>query len=155
MSNQNENKALLDLARIKAFANDLITPEEFAAVGETPLAKGLYIRLAGLYGDHIINGQTVYNFAKHRWCWHDPSAVIYAEDTSSNAPYSKYHVNTCTQEINEDSAVMYINKIYGFEASRVEIAQRPFYESTDWNFISFAVAGYDYLLHNGELYFTE
>lgn len=79
----------------------------------------------------------------------------------------------CEEILTEAAAKILINKEFGFEASRIRIytevktyenvggrlvgkdtyTRKPLYASTDWNYIRFNVAGFQYEMIDGSLYF--
>ncbi|MDD2956392.1 MAG: hypothetical protein PHD67_08770 [Oscillospiraceae bacterium] len=133
----------------------LLSKEEFMAEAnrrgtkehsEELYAGMLYDAIAELAKEKKLDPCMVYQYARFRWCFNQPDAVVaYQTDRE------RWSVNNCDTEITTERAVVEVNQEWGFEASRVKILDNPYYESTDWNWIRFDCAGMSWLMCNGSL----
>lgn len=129
----------------------LISKEEFLAEAnlrrDHPNAADAYDALAELVTEKKLDPGGVFKYARFGWCLDNPEAVVVC-----NTYWDRWSVNNCDTEITTEKAAVLVNGEWGFEASRVEIMDTPYYESTDWNWIRFRCAGMYWLMCNGSLY---
>ena len=133
----------------KAQHGVLLTEEEFLteAGKDTDEAKAAYNRLKALCDENKIKAAEVYRYAKLGWCLREPYAIVAYE---GDKPFT-YYVNNCDTGISDPDATLKINEEWGFEASRIRIVGKPYYDATDWQFIRFNCAGMAWLWVNGDL----
>ena len=121
--------------------------EEMSPVDNDTVTKQLYHRLRSLAEEGILTPLTLYQYAKYKWCRNRPEAVI----AYQTGPKS-WAVNNCGETISEDRAKLILNSEWGIEASRIELLCTPYYDATDWNYISFRCGSCDWIMQDGELY---
>ncbi len=135
----------------KASHGILITREEFMLEAnlhyEHQNAGETYDALAQLVTAKKLTPGEVLTYARYNWCLDHPEAVL-AYQTERD----RWIVNNCDNEITTERAVMEVNAVWGFEASRIKVHGIAYYDSTDWNWIRFDCAGMSWLMCNGTLY---
>lgn len=134
----------------KADQDVLITLEEFlteAGRVQGDPAADTYEVLAALVGEGKLRPRKVFGYAHYRWCLDKPEAVI-AYQTGRD----EWAVNNCGEEVTEEAARILVCEEWGFEASRVQIIETPYYDATDWQFIRFDCAHVPWLWQNGSLF---
>jgi len=109
--------------------------------------KEVYDKLLSLYNAKKIKANEIFNFARFKWCLDAPDAIIEYE----TAP-SVWNVNNCAMEVAHDEAVVRINAEWGFEASRIKIIGKPYYDASDYQYIRFDCALMGWLYTDGQLY---
>lgn len=149
---ENEQDAHAGYGRmVKSMEGTPLTLEEFLAElqaeGDTLSQQQLYGALLEHMKKGALSAQDIYLYAKYRWCVKAPEAVI-----AYKIGKKQWAVNTCSEKITEDQAKVLINTNFGFEVSRIKLLDVPYYDATDWNFISFRCGPYDWLMWNGDLY---
>jgi len=77
-----------------------------------------------------LNAPEVYNYARYKWCLHDPQTIA-AYQTDPN----KWVVNNCDTLTTEEKAIIAANCEWGFEASRIQIIGTPHLDATDNHYI--------------------
>lgn len=134
----------------KCSRNVMLSEEEFiveAGEGFDPeTLKEVHAALVALVRQRKLEASEIYRYAYFNWCLRNPEAIIAYKD------YDRWLVNDCGTEIAEEDAKIRINKVWGFEASRIEIVGTPYYESGDWQFIRFDCACMTWLWKNQTLY---
>lgn len=132
----------------KAAHHIVLTEEEFLleANRKDAAAARTFRNLLKLFEERRITAATIYRYAKFSWCMKNPEAVIAYE-----GDHDRWYVNNCDAEITEEEAIVKVNKEWGFEASRVSIVGKPYYDATDWQFVRFNCAGVAWLWANGNL----
>lgn len=129
----------------------LLTPDEFIAEAgknyDTSTLKIVYAKLKGFYELHQLTSRELYNFAQFKWCLRHPEAII-----SRQTEQQHWFVNNCDTEISIPEAQMRINDMFGFEASGIEIIGTPYYDATDYQFITFRTREIEWLYHNDDLF---
>lgn len=144
----------------KATRSLLITSDEFIAEAELGLcpfseekrerAKEAYEILADYANKNIISVGEVYSYAKHNWCLESPEAIIAYQVCGADS--IQYVVNSCSEIISQQEAIVKINREWGFEASRIKVVGTPYYDATDWQFIRFDCCGMSWLWAEETLY---
>ena len=136
---------------VKAEQGSPLTWEEFWAElrmdGDSTAAQKLYQTLRRYMESGALSACQLYGYARHKWCIRHPEAVI----AYQTGPKS-WVVNTCSEEIPEDRALLLVNSEFGFEASRIKLLGTPYYDAADWNFICFRCGPYDWLMQDGDLH---
>ena len=130
-----------------------LTLEEFIAEGisrcnyNSEVLEEVYVKLINFYNTKKLKARYIYQFARFKWCLSDPEAII-AYETSQ----SVWNVNNCSTEITDTIAIMQINGEWGFEASRINIIGKPYYDASDWQYIRFDCASMGWLYTDGQLF---
>ena len=114
------------------------------------LLKSVYDVLVKLVEQEKIKPGEVYRYARNKWCLRNPDAIIAYETYQRGR--DEWLVNNCDTEIAEAEAVLKVNREWGFEASRIDIIEVPYYDASDWQFIRFNCAGTAWLWQGGNLY---
>jgi len=129
----------------------IITEDQFIAEAgkhyDTETLKYVYAVLEELVSQKKLYASEVYRYAHFKWCLQNEKAIVAYQESQAN-----WIVNNCDTEITEEKAIVEVNSEWGFEASRIEIVDTPYYESTDWQFIRFDCAHMTWLWKNGNLY---
>ena len=110
-------------------------------------ARETYNVLAEFVKAGKITAAEVYRYAHYKWCLQNPEAII-----AYQRERDEWEVNNCGMEISEEAATVAVNSEWGFEASRIKIIGKPYYDATDWQFIRFDCAHMTWLWKNGNLY---
>lgn len=147
-----EEDALAGYSRmVKAKQGTPLSWEEFCAElhmeGDTSAAQKLYQNLCKHMKKGALSAYELYGYARHHWCIKHPEAVI-----AYQIGPKRWAVNNCGETISEDRARLLINSEWGFEASRIKLLDTPYYDATDWNYISFRCGSCDWVMQDGELY---
>lgn len=134
----------------KSTLGSLLSEEEFleelSPADNAAAAKRLYHTLRSLAEQGILKPLELYQYAKYKWCRNRPEAVV-----ACQIGPKRWMVNNCGETISKECAILLLNSEWGFEASRIELLDTPYYDSTDWNFIRFRCGPYDWLMKDGEL----
>lgn len=109
--------------------------------------KNVYARLIELVTTGKLSKNEILAYATYKWCLRDVKTLV-----ACLIEPEHWEVNNCGSEIEEEQAIIQINREWGFEASRIEIQGIPYYEATDYQFIRFSCAHAEWLWKNGELY---
>ena len=129
----------------------LLTLDEFIAESgknyDAETLKIVYAKLKGFYELNRLTPRELYNFARFKWCLRHPEAII-----SRQTEQQHWFVNNCDTEISIPEAQMRINDMFGFEASGIEIIGTPYYDATDYQFITFRTREIEWLYHNDDLF---
>jgi hypothetical protein len=137
----------------KARHDILLSQDEFIAEANTrnnynpDVLIEVYGKLIDLYNAQKLKASDVYQFARFKWCLSNPDAIV-AYETSQ----SVWNVNNCATEVSHDEAVVRINAEWGFEASRIKIIGKPYYDASDYQYIRFDCAYMRWLYTDGQLY---
>lgn len=125
----------------------LITEDEFLAEAQRQdnQARGVYKKLCQLVKDGKISNQDVYYYAFYKWCLNDVEAIV-AYQTRRG-----WIVNNCCSEINIEVAKEKIYKEFGFDMKLIEVIEKSYYGSTDFNFIRFDCCGWHWLMYDGKI----
>lgn len=144
----------------KSGRNILITADEFiteAELGahqfseeERETAKKAYEVLAEFVKKDILTCPDLYKYAKYNWCLEDPSVIEVCQVNEFD--HLVNIVNSCSERVSQEAAIIKINKNWGFEASRIKVIGTPYYESSDWQFIRFHCCGMSWLWAEENLY---
>jgi len=136
---------------VKTQRGDPLTWEEFLAElqieGDPATAKQLYHTLRQYVECGALSAYDLYHYAKYRWCIKCPKAV-----TAYQIGKKRWAVNSCSEVITEERAKLMVNADFGFEASRIKLLGVPYYDATDWNYITFHCGAYDWVMWNGNLH---
>lgn len=114
---------------------------------DTETLKSVYAALSELVALGKQQPSDVYEYAHYGWCLRDPNAIIAYQEGPG-----KWIVNNCGTEVSEDKAIIAVNSEWGFEASRVRIIGRPYYDATDYQYIRFDCAHMTWLWKNRNLH---
>ena len=129
----------------------LLTEDEFITeAGEhydVETLKSVYVTLAKLADQKKLKPGEIYQYAHFKWCLRNPEAIVAYEDSSDH-----WIVNNCGTEVTMEKAIVCVNSEWGFEASRIKIIGKPYYEATDYQFIRFDCAHMTWLWKNSNLY---
>ena len=129
----------------------LITEDEFIQLAgeifDTEKLRQVYVRLVELVGQGKLKEQDVVKYAKYRWCLCNPEAIIATE-----VDLIEYIVNNCNTAISENEAKVRINHEFGFEVSQITIIGTPYYEASDWQYITFECREFNWLWANANIY---
>ena len=135
----------------KATDGEVLTEEEFLLELQprdtSDLDKQLYNRLCGLVEQGALKAGDLYQYARFKWCFRHPEAVIACE-----VGRNRWVVNNCGEAIDMERAQQIINREWGFETALVEIIGTPYYDATDWHFIQFRCKGMGWVMCNDSLY---
>jgi len=136
---------------VKCKKGILLTEDEFITeAGEyydTETLKSVYVILAKLADQKKLRPGEIYQYAHFKWCLRNPDAIVAYEESTDH-----WRVNNCGEEITTEKAIICVNSEWGFEASRIKIIGKPYYEATDYQFIRFDCAYMTWLWQNGNLY---
>ena len=141
----------LQAAFARRTKSELLTEEEFleeAGAQEMPSAKKAYQVLSEMARNGMIDSAEVYLYAHYRLCIDRPEVIIAYREVFSDA----WRVNKCAEEASPEKALLFLNRDFGFEASRICIIGVPYYDATDYYYIRFDCGGIHWLAQDGELY---
>ncbi len=127
-----------------------LTEKEFLVelgFGDVTEGHQLYARLYPLVEKGALKAFDLYEYARLRWCFHHPEAVIACEIGPK-----RWVVNNCGEKTSPDRAKLLLNKEWGFEVGGIEILGTPYYDATDWNFIRFRCRSVEWVMCNDSLY---
>ncbi len=136
--------------KAKSTQGILLTEKEFLVelgFGDVTEGHQLYARLYPLVEKGALKAFDLYEYARLRWCFHHPEAVIACEIGPK-----RWVVNNCGEETSPDRAKLLLNKEWGFEVGGIEILGTPYYDATDWNFIRFRCRSVEWVMCNDSLY---